>query len=313
MRRLILRIGPSRRGKRLDEVLGAWLPQVLERPLSKSALRQLVMAGAVRLDGEVVRRPTLALRAGSLLEAHVQLERLPAGEPREAAALSAASVLYEDPSLIAFDKPAGLAMHAQADKSRADFYSLARRFLAKRAGRDDVYLGLHQRLDRETSGVVLFTLDPAANKPLADAFAARTVVKTYEALVERGPGRPPERWQVRNRLALVGHGRNKRVRSVEAGGQPAETDFRLVEVLTSGWRIEAVPRTGRQHQIRAHLAEAGWPILGDVRYGASVRPVGRTLLHARRLELEHPLTNATLRIESALPADFEETLTALRR
>jgi 23S rRNA-/tRNA-specific pseudouridylate synthase len=102
---------------------------------------------------------------------------------------------------------------------------------------------------------------------------------------------------------------------VAHGGQPAETRFRLIEDLGRALLVEARPLTGRKHQVRAHLACSGCPVLGDALYGPGLRspvPVARGLLHARRLELRHPLTGALLRIESPRPADFEAVLAALR-
>lgn len=315
-RRCRRRVEPAEGGRRLDAWLREWLPAALGRPLSNASVRRLILGGAVRLDGRPTRRPAEALRAGAQVEARVRLDLLAEArrDGERAVALNAGSLLYEDESLVALDKPAGLAMHATADPARPDFFSLAQRFLEERRG-GAVRLGLHQRLDRETSGVVLFTLDPAADAPLAAAFAGRAVTKTYEALTHRPRGGPRAAWTVTGLLGPVGRGRAQRMGPVPRDGQPAETRFRLVEDLGRALLVEAWPLTGRKHQVRAHLASSGCPVLGDALYGSGLRspvPVERALLHARRLDLRHPLTGAPLRIESPRPPDFEAALAALR-
>ena len=153
------------------------------------------------------------------------------------------------------------------------------------------YLGVHQRLDRETSGVVLFAKDRSVNAGLARSFAEHEAEKTYDALIARTRQTPPTTWRCVDPI----------------DGQPAETAFTRCELLARGVRVEARPRTGRKHQIRLHLAAGGWPILGDARYGAGAerRPVPRLMLHARVLRLPHPKTGRVLSVECAPPEDFE--------
>jgi len=99
--------------------------------------------------------------------------------------------------------------------------------------------------------------------------------------------------------------------SLRSGGVPAQTDFALLEVFPQGLLVEAHPRTGRKHQIRVHLAEAGLPILGDQVYGGGAG-VPRSMLHARSLAFRHPLTGADIVIRSPYPEDFRRVLRALR-
>jgi 23S rRNA-/tRNA-specific pseudouridylate synthase len=172
------------------------------------------------------------------------------------------------------------------------------------------YVGVHQRLDRDTSGVVLFAKSVSANPGLAHAFAGREIEKTYHALTARPPVLPAREWRVRVELAPSG---KRRMRVVRSGGQESETRFRLIESFGEGLLVEACPLTGRKHQIRVHLADAGLGILGDDVYGEAAVRAPRLMLHARRLALPHPVTGAPLVVESRYPADFSAGLEGLRR
>jgi 23S rRNA pseudouridine1911/1915/1917 synthase len=308
--------GEAHDGQRLDEVLGVWLAEQTGRPLSRSTIRRLVMAGAVRLEGRPLRRPGLVLATGQRLEARVDLGRLDRFPRDVPVTLEPQDVLFEDAWLIAVAKPSGLPFHATADPSRPNLLASVARFLVERdALLAPPYLGVHQRLDHETSGVVLLVKDPRANAGLARAFAERRVTKVYQALTARPPRPTPRAWTIEDRLAPQGRGRSSRMGSAGEAGVPACTDVRVARTFRQALLIEARPRTGRKHQIRAHLAGAGLPILGDARYGGPSRvgrlEVARALLHACRLELPHPVTEAPLVVECPYPADFRRALDAL--
>jgi 23S rRNA pseudouridine1911/1915/1917 synthase len=225
--------------------------------------------------------------------------------------LARSAVLFSDGVLLAVSKPPGLPTTPTADPARPSLVG------AVRAWRGTPYVGVHQRLDRDTSGVVLFAVDPAANAGLARQFEDGAVEKTYLVLTVRPATLPPPAWRTRSALDTSDRGGALRVASVDRGGRRAETAFRRLEVLRHGLLVEARPSTGRKHQIRAHLAEAGLPILGDAAYGGPARagalPVRRTMLHAARLRLAHPLTGRPLVLESPLPEDFRRLLDGLRR
>jgi RluA family pseudouridine synthase len=304
--RLALVTEAAHEGLRLDDLLGRWLPPVIGRPLSRSAVRRVIMAGAVRVDGKPARRPGMVLAKKRRLEVALDPARLPPA-PAPAARLDL-RVLYEDAAVLAVEKPAGLPTHATPDRARPHLIGLVKAHLAS-DGHPSPYLGVHQRLDRDTSGVVLFAKSPAANPGLARAFAGRDVAKTYHALTVRPRALPPTRWSVRGRLAPSG---KRRMTTVASGGQEAETRFRLLEPLAGGLLVEASPLTGRKHQIRVHLADAGLAILGDDVYGTASGRASRLMLHAVRLALPHPLTGKPLVVESTYPPDFADTLDGLR-
>ena len=295
-RRLSRIVTAGEAGQRLDRLLEAWIAPVLPAPVSRAAVRRLVMAGAVRVDGRPLRRPGATLAARSRVEAAVDPARMgpPPGEREAAGRFGAERFLYRDAFLLAVDKPAGLAMHATADASRPNLYDVVKARL--RSEGHEPYLGLHQRLDRDTSGVVLFTLDPSANAALGKAFeTGEGVAKTYHALCARPAHRCPERWRVSGPLG--------------GDGPYADTDFRVLRALRDALLIEARPTTGRKHQIRIQLAERGLPILGDKRYGSRREPgAPRVMLHAHRLEVTHPVTGVPVALTSPYPPDFRERL-----
>ena len=274
-------------------------------------VRALLASGGVRVDGAVVRSAGRPLRRGEHVEARLEPERLRSralslDRPFE---LVPASILFDDGIVLAVDKPPGLPTHATADAARPSLVSHVERFLAAR-GRPGT-LAVHQRLDRDTTGVVVFGLDPRANAGLARAFAERQAEKRYLALTLKLREPPSQRFRVSAPLAPATADRP----AVRIGGPdavPAETDVLVREALEGALLLEVRPRSGRRHQVRVHLAHAGLPILGDAVYGRPDASVPRLMLHAWRLELAHPLTGEPLALESPIPADFAAAVNARR-
>jgi 23S rRNA pseudouridine1911/1915/1917 synthase len=309
MKKLSLKATEAHRGMRLDHVLAEWLPTALGRPVSRALARKLIVAGAVYLNGKRVRIASKELLAGAKVEAWIDEAKLESGGPARdrAFTLGPERVLFEDEWLIVVDKPPGLPTQPTLDEARDNLFAAVKRFLAARAPHP--YVALHHRLDRDTSGVIALAKHVDANAGLARAFAGREARKTYVALT--GPGREPPR-EVRDFLGkLPGAGKRARFGAVRSGGDPAHTEFSVLERLARGFYLEARPLTGRTHQIRVHLAGVGLPILGDELYGGA-GGAPRLMLHARRLELPHPVTGEMLAVESAVPGDFSEMLARLR-
>ena len=214
--------------------------------------------------------------------------------------LDEASILYQDDWLIAVDKPPGLPTHATLDPRRDHLHAATLRLLTRLGQK--AYAGQHHRLDVGTSGVVLMTLDKAANKGVAELFAGRGVTKTYLALVEVASARSlADSFEVRNHLARD-KARRGLMKAVRAGGDFALTHFQKLEVMGDRLLIQAQPHTGRTHQIRIHLAGVGCPIIGDDLYGGKAGP--RLMLHAAALDFIHPKTGEAVHLEAPLPSDF---------
>ncbi len=192
--------------------------------------------------------------------------------------------------------------------------------MLQKRGEDDPYLALHNRLDLGTSGVLILARQRSANKGLSDAFQGGQVTKIYRALVMvDGSQRPPvdEQWSVDNHLGAVAEGPRGKQGSVRAGGDWAKTSFKVVERKGLLWEVEAMPVSGRRHQIRVHLAERGLPIVGDELYGGDgtelADKAGRMMLHAHKVVIPHPLREDYLDLEAPLPPAFMRVMEAKGR
>ena len=200
-------------------------------------------------------------------------------------------ILHEDEHLLAVNKPAGLNTHAPSPYAGEGLYDWLRHREPRWA-----WLAIIHRLDKETSGVMVFGKTSAANRSLTEQFAQRSIHKRYVLLTDRTVKRPA--FTVTS--ALVRAGEKYLSRSPHAGGEEAVTHFRVLNTEAGRMLLEAEPLTGRTHQIRVHAAAEGFPVLGDTLYGGS--PAPRLCLHAESLSLRHPATCEELTFRA--PADF---------
>lgn len=204
-------------------------------------------------------------------------------------------ILFEDAHLLAANKPAGLNTHSPGPFAGEGLYEWL-----KNRQPDRAQLAILHRLDKETSGVIVFGKSDEANRSLSAQFEGRLVKKTYILLTDRSVSF--DTLEVKSSMVRLG---DKYVsRPVHAGAELAETHFKVLGPVSFMGRtvtqIEAEPKTGRTHQIRVHAADSGFPILGDTFYGGS--PAPRVCLHAARLRLTHPVTQEPLAFSA--PSEF---------
>jgi RluA family pseudouridine synthase len=212
------------------------------------------------------------------------------------------SILLIDDHLLAVNKPAGL-------PTLPDGYDKSAPCLINQLKQQFERVWVVHRLDKETSGVIVFARTAEVHRALNITFDSREVHKVYHAIVIGAPA-----WEDHTIDLPLRPDGDRRHRTVidRARGKPAVTRVRVLERFTQHSLIEARPETGRTHQIRAHLAAIDLPLAGDVLYGGAATIMQRTALHARTIELAHPVTRDPLHITAPYPPDFVQTLQQLR-
>ncbi len=313
-----------------DQRLDRWLRRVFPH-LGQARIEKMCRKGELRVDGGRV-KSSARLEAGQ----QVRIPPLPDPGQRPQAAPSHVSradadliqscVIYRDEDVIAINKPPGLPVQGGSKQRRhVDGLSEALRFGLEETPR------LVHRLDKDTSGVLVLGRNRAAARALTASFRHRATRKIYWAVVAGVP--QPRRGTIRYGLVKApGHGAGGEgekmlclhPREVEAtkGAKHATTDFATLEVAGSrtAW-VALTPITGRTHQLRAHMAELGHPIVGDGKYGGSGQEnlgdgwgahlggdISRKLhLHARSLTIEHPVSGAILHLTAPLPDHMART------
>jgi 23S rRNA pseudouridine1911/1915/1917 synthase len=284
--------------------------------LAVAAIAGISRAHAQRLLGDgralvagVRRRASDRLAGGELISVVLSA---PPDESLEPESIPL-QVVYEDGSMLIVEKPAGLVVHPSAGHGSG---TLVNALLGRARDRGEPLgsiagvgrPGIVHRLDKDTSGLIVVAKTDAAQAALTAQFAERSVEKEYLALVRGTP--PANRGRIE---APIGRDPRDRQRmAVVAGGRDAVSEYESI-VSGGGYSLLALhPRTGRTHQIRAHLAYLGLPIAGDLRYGGQEGPNGlrRQFLHAVRLTLARPTDGRRLSAWSALPADLAECLSA---
>jgi 23S rRNA pseudouridine1911/1915/1917 synthase len=255
---------------------------------SGRSLKQWLEAGRVRVNGAVVRR-------GDAPVAH--RDRVELGEPPPPAFPEPLRLVHEDAHVIVIDKPPGLLTIADAGERHRTAYRLLRDWVEGQGGRR---IFVVHRLDRDTSGLLVFAKSPEVKKALQQQFQARTPERIYQARVE-GVVREDD-GSLTSRLT---EDRSLRVRPTHDRGRGREaiTRYRVLERYDDATLLELKLVTGRRGQIRAQLASMGHPVLGDRAYGSRRDPFRRVCLHATRLSFMHP-NGHRLTFESRPPAAF---------
>ena len=305
-------------GKRLDVFLTEQLPAH-----SRVQLRRVIVGGGVKVDG-LGRKVAFKLTGGERVT--VVLPDMPtAGAQPENIPLE---VLYEDEHLLAVNKPPFMVVHpARGHWSGTLASALAFHFDQLSTAGGPTRPGIVHRLDRDTSGVMVIAKKDPIHFALADQFEQRETEKEYLAIVLGGPDR--DRDWISQPIAPHPYQREKMaIRPGHPEAREATTFYEVVERFDGFACLKLLPKTGRTHQLRVHLAHLKHPVLCDRLYGGraqitrgeierrredDVILLNRQALHARRLKIRHPITQQPLEFEAPIPADIQGVLDALRQ
>jgi len=294
-RATILEVGEESESQRLDNFLLRHLKGV-----PKSHVYRVVRSGEVRVNSGRV-KPDYRVSIGD--KVRVPPIRIAASKPKPAAKPFGLPIVHEDPSLLVVDKPSGVAVHGGSGVSHGVIELL-------RAARPEAkLLELAHRLDRDTSGLLLVAKKRGALVELHRMLRDGEVEKVYVAVVKGVPA--GKHFDIKDALHKYVNAKGERRVAVKEGGMEAVT---RVKVLGSSGELSLLQlrlMTGRTHQIRVHLAHAGFPVLGDDKYGdfefnraLARQGVKRLFLHARRLAFKHPVEATRVALASPLPADM---------
>ena len=212
-------------------------------------------------------------------------------------------IIFEDEDLIVIEKPAGLlTIASETEKTRTAYYQL-NEVLKGRSPRTGERIFIVHRLDRDTSGLMVFAKNEKVKRTLQEGW--KEVEKRYYALVE---GRPAKKeGGIRSRLSET-KSLKVYIDPHSEGARLSETKYQVIKAGREYSLLDILLETGRKNQIRVHLSGIGHPVAGDKKYGAKTNPIARLGLHSYRLLFKHPVTGKPLRFESKLPASFNRLI-----
>jgi 23S rRNA pseudouridine1911/1915/1917 synthase len=277
--------------------------------LSRRQAQEAVRLGRVDLSGRPCLEPGRHVEPGALVSFHPN-------RPRVENARRRLRILYEDRHAIIVDKPAGMLTQPTPDGEPGTLLELAGRYLARTRGSSRHYVGIVQRLDRDTTGAILVVCSPRALRPFQALFRQHAIERQYDAIVEGHIARARETIEL-PLIANRGDGR-RGVARAPGKGVRAVTHYEVVERFGNfATHLACRLETGRTHQIRIHLAEIGHPVIGEPVYRARnfprfEVPFPRQALHAQALGFVHPMTGQQIRVEAPLPDDMAGLIQSLR-
>jgi 23S rRNA pseudouridine1911/1915/1917 synthase len=319
-------VTPDDAGRRLDVFLTQQFPA-----FSRATIQRAIDAGHVRVD-DVACKSSLRLEPGH----RIVVNQIEVARPGPAPQNIPLSIVYEDEAIIVINKPAGMIVHPAKGHWEGTLASALAHHFGVLSGRGGpTRPGIVHRLDRDTSGVIVIAKNDQAHDALSAQFKSRDVEKEYLAIVLGVPDRDQD--VVDEPIGDHPTQREKKaIHRNDPNARPAVTVFQVVERFLGFALLRALPKTGRTHQIRIHLAHAGHAVLCDRLYGgrakiselelipkaksgqdtppAEDKPLlERQALHAQRLAFTNPATGKRMQFEAPLPPDIENTLAALRK
>lgn len=277
---------------RLDAAVAAQLKT------TRAHAKQLIIDGNVSVGDEVRTKPSSSVEN----DIKINIINIKAARP-----IVELETVYDDPDIKVVIKPAGMLVHPTS--AHQEEGTVVDAILSETTDDDPVRPGIVHRLDRNTSGLIVLAKTKAAKEYMQKQFQDRNIQKTYIALVI---GHLDQN-EALIRVPLARSKTHPLKRIADPQGKPAETAYVVLDRIGNYDLVEAKPTTGRTHQLRAHFAHLGHPIVGDKLYGAdSFLNLGRYFLHAARLKFVAP-NNTTVDVEAPLPKELEDLLQKIRR
>ena len=281
-----------------EEIILLSALQLMYPESTKSKLRKMLTEGRVLVDGTPVYKAKELLNKGNFVTVINRSEAIvksPPPEPRKQ--FSKLKIIFEDECILVVEKPAGLLSVATEKLEKDTLHSRCVDHVKRQSER--AWCHIVHRLDRDTSGVMVFAKNREIKEHLQTQFAERDVKRLYHALVE---GRPEQNegtdssWLIEDKHLHV-----KRVKSTFKGAKQSITHWRLEDHDEFVSLIEVIIETGRRHQIRMAMQFIGCPIVGDTIHGAETNPLNRVCLHATSLGFSHPVSNQFTQYDSIVP------------
>ena len=298
-----LQVTLEEQAQRLDQYIAGSSIEV-----SRTQAKKIIDLGGVHHNGRRVRSCSVSVCVGDLIEVYIDHLSL---DPYR---IKQSDILFQDQFIIVLNKPALVDTQPTHARFKGTLFEALQWHLKDPfRPHQKAEIGMVQRLDRGTSGIIVFSIHPRAHKEMTRIFLEHQVNKSYLALVHGAP--ESDHGEIKSLLARSR--KENRVKSVIKGGKEAITRFQLVENLEGYSLLDIKILTGRSHQIRAHMAEQGCPLVGDVRYGGISKVAGmeipRPLLHATKLAFRHPVLDQDMVFNLPLAEDMQNIVSHLRK
>ena len=281
-----------------DELILLAVLELMYPQSTKTKLRKMLTEGRVLVDGKPVYKAKEQLAKGHLVSVINRSEaKVKSPPPEGRKQFSKLKIIFEDEGILVVEKPAGLLSVATEKLEKDTLHSRCVDYVKRQSER--AWCHIVHRLDRDTSGVMVFAKNRETKEHLQTQFAERDVKRLYHALVE---GRPEQTegtdssWLIEDKHLHV-----KRVKSTYKGAKQSITHWRIEDQDEFVSLIEVIIETGRRHQIRMAMQSIGCPIVGDTIHGAKTNPLNRVCLHATTLGFSHPVSNQFTQYDSIVP------------
>lgn len=261
--------------------------------MKRNSVKALLSHRQVSVNAEVTTQYNTLLKPGDVVTVSSERGNTELMHPK-------VRVIFEDPYLIVIEKKENLLTVRTDNGNELTAYSILKKHVLKASKFNRIYT-VH-RLDRETSGVLVFAKDRSVQLALQENWHTDVKKRIYVAVVEGRMERQEDTivsWLTENEKSLKVHSS-----PVDNGGQQAVTHYRVIKSNDDYSLLEIELATGRKNQIRVHMQSIGHPVIGDKRYGAKTNPIGRLALHARILEFTHPVTKKPVHFETPVPRNF---------